>query len=164
MATPLLIIANISCNSLKLIFILFPQFFMEIRWIEIIKYNFNFLPIFFALVLYLSVTCILAYTGQNYILALWSNCENRVWGVSKTNPDVTESVPQNKVAMLLSLLSVLRGPSMNEVMIQCRILDISERILLNKLALVFHRIIEDRMKDQSLKGEQSEIQQPVRTS
>lgn len=52
--------------------------FMEVGWVERIKYDFSFLPIFFALVLYLSITFILTYTGQNYILALWEECENRV--------------------------------------------------------------------------------------
>lgn len=74
---------------------------------KIIKYNFLYFkifsgrnpvseifsgrnPIFSASVLFLFVTFILAYTGQNYILSLWSECENRVWGVSKTSLDVTE--------------------------------------------------------------------------
>lgn len=52
--------------------------FMEVRWVERIKYDFSFLSVFFALALYLSITFILAYTGQNYILALWKECENRV--------------------------------------------------------------------------------------
>lgn len=53
---------------------------------------------------------------------------------------------------------------MSEVMIYCRILDISKGTLLSKLALASHRIIEDRMKDESLKGEQSEVSQSVTTS
>ena len=53
---------------------------------------------------------------------------------------------------------------MGEVMIWCRILDISQGTLLSKLVLASHRITEDRMKDDSLNGEQSGISQPVTTS
>lgn len=82
---------------------------MEVGCVEIIKYNLIFLPISSVLALYLSVIFILAYIGQDYILPLWSECENRVLGISKTNLDVTEQCATEQSCYASFLFCLLYG-------------------------------------------------------